>query len=188
MVNINQSIWNVLVMVTLTEYSSIECFWSWLHWQGIPVLNVLVMVTRYSWNTAKAGDKHQSINMECFGHGYIDRVFQYWMFMVMVTLTGYSSVECFWSWLHWQGIPVLNVFGPGYIDRIFQYWMFWSWLHWQDIQVLHVMVTWQDIQVLHVMVTWQDISVLNVFVVVTLTGYSSIECFCHGYIDRVFQY
>jgi hypothetical protein len=112
-------------------------FWSWLHWQDIPVLNVLVMVTRYSWNTAKAGDKHQSINMECFGHGYIDRVFQYWMF---------------WPWLHWQsipvlivfghgyidGIPVLNVFGHGYIDRIFQYWMF--------------------------------------LVLVTLTGYSSIEC------------
>jgi hypothetical protein len=90
---------------------------------------------------------------------YIDRVFQYWMFL---------------SWLHWQVIPVFNVLFMvtltgyssvvchGYIDRVFQYWMFWSWLHWQDIQVLYVMVT--------------------------LTGYSSVECFCRGYIDRVFQY
>jgi hypothetical protein len=29
---------------------------------------------------------------------------------------------------------------------------------------------------------------LNVLFMVTLTGYSSIECFGHGYIDRVFQY
>jgi uncharacterized protein (UPF0254 family) len=65
-------------MVTLTGYSSIECFghgyidrifkycMSWLHLQDIPVLNVLFMVTLTGYSS-----------IECFGHGYIDRVFQY---------------------------------------------------------------------------------------------------------------
>jgi hypothetical protein len=130
-------------------------------------------------------------SIECFGHGYIDRIF-----------------KCCMSWLHWQDIPVLNVsileypvnvtmtktfhigipcqcnhdkniqywnilcFGHGYIDRVFQYWMFWSWLHWQDIQVLNVLF----------MVTLT----LEYPVNVTMTYNTWISCQCNH--DQNIQY
>jgi uncharacterized protein (UPF0254 family) len=128
---------NILVMVTLTGYSSVvchgyidrifKCCMSWLHWQDIPVLNVFVVVTLTGYSS-----------IECFGHGYIDRVFQYWMFwswlhwqdiqvlnvLVMVTLTGYSSIECFG---HGYIVTMTKTFNTGISckcnhDKNIQYW------------------------------------------------------------------
>jgi hypothetical protein len=124
-------------------------FWSWLHWQDIQVLYVMVTLTGYS-------------SIECFGHGYIDRIFN-------------TGIPCQCN----HDIQHLNILGPKH--SILEY----------PVNVTMTYNTWISCQCNHDLNIqyWNILSpVLNVFVVVTLTGYSSIECFCRGYIDRVFQY
>jgi hypothetical protein len=151
---------NVLVVVTLTGYSSIECFgrgyidrifqylmfWSRLYWQGIPVLNVLFIITLTGYSSIECfGTMTKTFNTRISCQCNHDQNIKYWNILSNVTMTKTfnTGISCKCN----HDVVTLTVF---------QYGMFWSWLHWQGIPVL------------------------NVLVMVTLTEYSSIVC--HGYI------